>query len=91
MTQAYYENLMLSGKYSKSSRKEGLREWFSAGPYFHHRLSDGSENENNHVSVYSQFSALAARRPILLLFDHHLKTLSLSMSNGVVTDIQISD
>lgn len=90
MTQRYYENYGYSGGDMKLLRKEGLREWFEAGPYFHYKWGKGYRSSDL-VKVYTNFSlADFTKNPQILMFDHYTCTVNMSYTNGKITSIQKS-
>jgi hypothetical protein len=79
------------------SKKETMKQWLDAGIYFHYKWGTGYRKSDT-VMVYSNFSkqfdnilpAIVPRNPQILLFDHHLKTLSMNVSNGKVISISVN-
>lgn len=66
---------------------EPLRKWIERGPYYHFSGYSESEKEDR-VYVSSQFSAFSGNNPNMLLFDHYLKNVTISISGSKIQDVK---
>lgn len=92
MVEMYANNLLHLGGYYDSS-SELLREWRERGIYIHFPWNKTGDDRESRVYVKPSFSSTPSTvyTPRLLLFSWFKKVAIVSMENGRVVDIKLSD
>ncbi len=97
--QRYVENFHYSGAFrSQMTKFETMEEWKRAGIFFHFKWGTGYK-KSGQALVYSNFDSSESihftteddntqRNPQILLFDHYYHTITMTVKNGELIEIE---
>ena len=91
-TQRYYESLLNAGQLYNSGGAESFEEWQKNGAFYHYNIVQDGDSNDTRVIVNQQFQDTSdIDTTNILLFDHYSSVAKISIENGKVTTVKVSD
>lgn len=90
IVQRYNETLMYASLDKMMYNPEPLEKWIERGPYYHF-CGYSKSAKSDRVYLSQQFDTFEGPNPNVLLFDHYIKKVNISIRNSILDNVEVSE